>query len=185
MYVYIYLYTCTCVHIYVCIYGMFSLVIFPIVSCLECSKAGLGQDPNEPPWALMGRVRVGTPGQILAGPLWPRLGPYGPGPCGPPWAHKGRALMGAPARLWARASLVPHGPGPCGPLWPPLWARPLWAPTGPLWAEPFWAPHGPCGPSHCGPPWAIMGRALMGPLMQHSAKRLGNSPLHISFRSYR
>ena len=62
---------------------MFSLVIFPIGSCPECSRGrGLGPcrgplgphgpGPNGPPWALMG--------QALARPL----GPCGPGPCGPP-----------------------------------------------------------------------------------------------------
>ena len=45
---------------------MFSLVIFPMGSCPECSRGG----PNGPP-----------------------LGPHGPVPCGPPWALMGRALM--------------------------------------------------------------------------------------------
>ena len=41
-----------------------------------------------------------------------------------------------------------------GPYGPP---RPLRA-SGPFWAGPFCAPLGPC--AH---PWALMGRALMGP----------------------
>ena len=28
---------------------------------------------------------------------------------------------------------------------------------------PLWAPMGTCGPGPCGPPWALVGRALMGP----------------------
>ena len=53
-------------------------------------------------WALVGRALwatcalVGPPGPLWAGPLWPPLGPYGPGPCGRSWALMGRALMGPP-----------------------------------------------------------------------------------------
>ena len=81
----------------------------------------------------------------------------------------------------------------------------LVGPPGPLRAGPLWAPLGPCA---LAPPcalmgWvlggqALMGRALVGPmrphgpgpngppgpLMQHSAKSLGNFPSHIPFRSY-
>ena len=43
------------------------------------------------PWALMGRALMGRAlmgalGLLRAGPLWPPLGPQGPGPYGPPWA---------------------------------------------------------------------------------------------------
>ena len=53
----------------------------------------------------------------------------------------GWALVSSPGPLWA--PLGSCGPGPC-------WAGPLWAPLGP-----------------CGPPWALAGRALVGPPGHH------------------
>ena len=158
-------------------------------------RAGAG--PCGPPWALVGGTLVGPlgpcgppwalVGRTLAGPL----GHYGPGPCGPPWALMGRALV---------ASLGPCGTRPCGPPWAlmgralvgppgPLWGGPLRAPPGPLWAGPLWAPLGPHGPGPCGrpgllwarplwAPWALMGRALMGTLVNQRLGSMAN-PLNL------
>ena len=45
----------------------------------------------------------------------------------------------------------------------PDWQGPYESP-GPLWARPLWPLQRPCGPSHCKPSWALVGRALVGPL---------------------
>ena len=37
-------------------------------------------------------------------------------------------------------------------------------PPEPLWAEALSVPLGPCGRGPCGPPWALVRRALVGPL---------------------
>ena len=75
------------------------------------------------------------------------LGPYGPGPF---WAP--RALVGPP---WALIGLALINRALMGPA-RPLWAGPLWAPPEPLlWARPLWA-------GTLWPPWALMGRGLMG-----------------------
>ena len=74
----------------------------------------------------------------------------GPDPNGAPWAIMGQALV---------------GPSPCA-----LVGRALVRPLGLM------------GHALAGP-WALMGRALMpppGPLMHHSAKNTGKSPLRIS-----
>ena len=95
--------------------------------------------------ALSGQAHVGQALVGPPGPLWVTLGSCRPGACGPgPCEHP-----------WALVvPLGPLGPGPCGPL-APLWV--LWALVGP------WAILGPLG--RCGPPWAFVGRALVGPAL--------------------
>ena len=65
------------------------------------------------------------------------------GPYGLSWALEGRALVGRPGLLRAGALWDPLGP--CGP------PAPLWA--GPFWDRPSLGP------------WALVGRALMGPAL--------------------
>ena len=73
-------------------------------------------------------------------------------------------LLGAPgednpARVFHTMQAHLHARAP--------WALVGWAPgvaPGPLWARPLWAALGPCGLGPCGPPWALVGRGLVGPL---------------------
>ena len=94
------------------------------------------------PWAIAGGPLWAPSGPGWAGPLWApwalgaSLGPCGQDPCGPP--------------------LGLYGPGPCGRL------GPLGAPWA-LRAGPLWSSLGPYGPGPYGLPWALMGRALIGP----------------------
>ena len=67
---------------------------------------------------------------------------------------------------------------PCGPP-RPLWAGPLWAPLGlcgpcpcgRMCARPWWAPWALVGRALVGPPWALMGWAIIGhsgrPIYKH------------------
>ena len=67
--------------IYIHTYGIFSSVIFPMGSCPECSRGGLGRALMGPLWGPPGSLWA-PPGPSWAGPLWA------------PWALMGRALMG-------------------------------------------------------------------------------------------
>ena len=87
-------------------------------------------------------------------------------PQGPPWpTFKHVKSMGIQSGSLASLwALV-------GPCWPPgrLWAEPLWAPWA-LVGRALVGPLGACGPGPCGRPgplwalWALVGRALVGPL---------------------
>ena len=96
----------------------------------------------------------GSPRVFSGGPNGPPLGPHGPGLNGPPSALMGSALVGFPGPLWVRPLWAPLGT--CGPPW-------AIALVGPPWAGALVASLGPCGAGPCGLPWALMGRALVGP----------------------
>ena len=133
------------------------LVEFMITRTPSAQPSWAPLGPCGPLWALVG----------LSGSLWAPPGPLWAGPCGSP-SLVGRALVEPPWPLWARpfwapwvcGHLGPCGSIPCASLCP--LARPLWVPLGPCRSGPCGPPWVLVGQALVGPPWNLMGRALMG-----------------------
>ena len=98
-------------------YGMLSLVIFPMSSCVDCFSGSWAWPSWGRPGALMGQALVGPPGPLWAGPMRRHVGQALLSLPGPLRAVHMWALAGAPFALMSRAlvgPLGPHGPGPSG-----------------------------------------------------------------------